>query len=425
MEREGRRCIDAHTLSSSLCGAMRCHDGLWLRSAHTDQCDRCVRYFRLRPGQRRRVEVDRKLLSGTPDSSSVEQELSKLTISNVGSNDVSLIAHVVFTYFYSVVAYVLIYLYYVKYTRLRQKYLNKLDVKSFSVILQNIPKRMRFEDSLRGWFDEHFDGIKVVDVRIVWDDAKLRYAEAQLPLLNQDSSVLTHSGRVNRSLKRQRIRYLNKLERAEEDVAEFHKFEREWNKQIRKRLKEREKLEWEATRSNLRMLEMNPLKREQPQTGSEPKIKEEENFPAEAYLESEEGSTDGSTASPRAVIRNNGPIQQRNGSRRGSSILTLSGVPVPYDALPSPKKSLGARSARNSTRSVDSEDEQSGEHLETLEEGDPGCLHNFAQGWRKYVWKLKNLRVCRPICGDLGRKSNKVPYRVARMIENEVRSALC
>ena len=98
-----------------------------------------------------------------------------LTISNIDGTDTKLIAHVLFTYFYSFVSYFIIWFYYRKYTDLRKKYLNKNEVKGYSIILRNLPTRLRDNQSLRQWFEDHFDGVKVISVRLVWNDKKLRY----------------------------------------------------------------------------------------------------------------------------------------------------------------------------------------------------------------------------------------------------------
>jgi hypothetical protein len=82
---------------------------------------------------------------------------------------------VLFTYFYSFVSYFIIWFYYRKYTDLRKKYLNKNEVKGYSIILRNLPTRLRDNQSLRQWFEDHFDGVKVISVRLVWNDKKLRY----------------------------------------------------------------------------------------------------------------------------------------------------------------------------------------------------------------------------------------------------------
>lgn len=102
-------------------------------------------------------------------------DLGYLTISNIDGADTKLIAHVTFTYFYSFVSYFIIWFYYLKYAELRKKYLNKNDVKGYSIILRNIPRRLRDDTSLKRWFEDHFDGMNVISARLVWNDKKLRY----------------------------------------------------------------------------------------------------------------------------------------------------------------------------------------------------------------------------------------------------------
>jgi hypothetical protein len=101
--------------------------------------------------------------------------LAYLTISNIDGSDTKLIAHVLFTYFYSFVSYFIIWFYYRKYTELRKMYLNKNEVRGYTIILRNIPKQLRYDQGLRWWFEDHFDGVNVISSRLVWNDKKLRY----------------------------------------------------------------------------------------------------------------------------------------------------------------------------------------------------------------------------------------------------------
>ncbi|KAL6040263.1 hypothetical protein QOT17_025465 [Balamuthia mandrillaris] len=112
-------------------------------------------------------------------------DLAILTIANVDENDPKFLAHILFAFLFSFVVYAAVWWQWTTYTKLRQDYLNRNDCRSFTVIAQQVPPRLRSERVLKEWFEDHFYPCKVLDVQLVWNSSKLdKYCQQRLSFIN-------------------------------------------------------------------------------------------------------------------------------------------------------------------------------------------------------------------------------------------------
>jgi len=99
-------------------------------------------------------------------------DMGILTLGNIPSSDPKYLAHVIFTFIYSLFAYFLVYYGYARYHTDRINFFKKNEPRNYTVMAHSIPKEMRNRNILRNWFENNFH-FNVIDVQIVYHAKEL------------------------------------------------------------------------------------------------------------------------------------------------------------------------------------------------------------------------------------------------------------
>eukprot|EP01090_Pellita_catalonica_P022099 TRINITY_DN8457_c0_g1_i2.p1 TRINITY_DN8457_c0_g1~~TRINITY_DN8457_c0_g1_i2.p1 ORF type:complete len:749 (-),score=100.96 TRINITY_DN8457_c0_g1_i2:2291-4279(-) len=97
---------------------------------------------------------------------------------NIEPGSGALWCHLIFLFIFSLFAYVLLFREYKRYIRIRLRYLNQMQPKSYTIMLKEIPKSLNNKDELIDWFEEYYP-CKVVDCQMVYQARKLRKLKAE------------------------------------------------------------------------------------------------------------------------------------------------------------------------------------------------------------------------------------------------------
>jgi hypothetical protein len=218
------------------------------------------------------------------------------------------------------------------------------------------------------------------------------------------------------------------LETAEHDLEEFEKFRRQWNSRLLEIKRKRDKREWENSREHnhdIELVDKKELKDEAKNNMKKGKDERNQNVADPSDYQDYDYDYAEDELSRSSYLRTT--------MRSNNFILTLSGSRLSYDTLPDDLSSARGESEQSpgqekTAQKGDDDVDKKQDGKEGREVGEEEKERRRRKSrwfwlqyeWRKWRWKMKNRTVLRHCMSDLTRNSDKVPERLALLIEEEV-----